>query len=182
MYNLDAALTAWINGLAGNELLDHIIVAVSALGVPLLIVAVAAQWWAGSERANTRHVLVAAGLTFLIGLGINQIILLLEHRIRPYDAGITRLLIERSSDPSFPSDHATATFAIAAAFLIHNLPRRGVFFLLAAILVSLSRVYIGTHYVSDILGGALTGILAAVLVKILYRPETRVDRFITGIL
>jgi len=36
-------------------------------------------------------------------------------RVRPYDAGVTRLLIERSQDPSFPSDHATIVFAVAFA-------------------------------------------------------------------
>jgi len=91
MYKLDAATTEWINWLAGNRLL-----------------AVATQWWSSSERIKTRHVLIATGLTFLVGLGINQIILLFDQRVRPYDAGITRLLVERSSDPSFPSDHATA--------------------------------------------------------------------------
>ncbi len=182
MYELDATITGWINGLSGSSALDQIMIIVSAYGVPLLVVAVAAQWWIGSERLKTRHALVAAGLTFLIGLGINQIILLFDDRIRPYDAGITRLLIERSGDPSFPSDHATATFAIAAAFLLHNLPKRALLFFLAAILVSFSRLYIGIHYFSDVLGGALTGILAALIVKTFYKPETRVDRFITGIL
>ncbi|MGG6896689.1 MULTISPECIES: phosphatase PAP2 family protein [Rhizobium] len=182
MYKLDAAITGWINSLSGNSLLDHALITISNLGVPLLILAVAAQWWTGPERTKTRHILIAAGLTFLIGLGINQVILLFDQRIRPYDAGVTRLLIERSSDPSFPSDHATATFAIAAAFLIHNLPKRGLFFLVAAILVSLSRVYLGTHYISDVMGGALTAIFAAALVKALYKPATGVDRFLTSIL
>ncbi len=182
MYKFDAAITEWINSLSGNSLLDHVLITISNIGVPLLILAVAAQWWSGSERTKTRHILIAAGLTFLIGLGINQIILLFEHRIRPYDTGVTILLIDRSGDPSFPSDHATASFAIAAAFLIHGLPKRGLFFLLAAILVSFSRVYIGTHYISDVMGGALTAIFAAVLVRIVYKPATGVDRFLTSIL
>ena len=83
MYELDAAITGWVNSLSGNSFLDHVVITVSNIGVPLLILAVAAQWWSGSERTKTRHILIAAGLTFLLGLGINQIILLFEHRIRP---------------------------------------------------------------------------------------------------
>ncbi|WP_421577213.1 phosphatase PAP2 family protein [Shinella sp. M31] len=182
MYELDAALTGWINALAGNGFADRVMILASACGVPLLVIAVAAQWWIGTERVKTRHALVATGLAFLLGLAINQIILLVVDRIRPYDAGITRLLIERSGDPSFPSDHATAAFAIAAGFLLHGMAKRGLVFLAAALLISLSRVYIGTHYVGDVMGGALTGVAAALLVKGLYKPGTTVDRFITGIL
>ena len=36
------------------------------------------------------------------------------HRIRPYDAGLTHLIVAPSFDWSFPSDHATAAFAIVA--------------------------------------------------------------------
>ncbi|RDJ03026.1 phosphatase PAP2 family protein [Rhizobium grahamii] len=182
MYELDAAVTGWINHLAGNDALDQILIMISAFGVPLLVIAVIGQWWSGSDRTRTRHALLAAGLAFLIGLGLNQIILLFDGRIRPYDAGVTRLLIERSADPSFPSDHATAVFAIAAALLLHGLSRRGTFFLLAATIIAFSRVYIGTHYVSDVAGGALTGVFAALVVKAIYRPATRLDRFVTGIL
>ncbi|MFS8049951.1 phosphatase PAP2 family protein [Rhizobium sp. BR 314] len=91
-------------------------------------------------------------------------------------------MIERSTDPCFPSNHVTASFAIAAAFLLHNRPRQGSLFLLVALLVSFSRVYLGTHYVSDTVGGALTATLAAALVGSLYRPETRFGRFLTNIL
>lgn len=182
MYELDAALTGWINASAGNAFADRILILVSAYGVPVLVAAVAVQWRIGAERAKTRHALVATGLAFLLGLGINQIVLLIVDRIRPYDAGITHLLIERSGDPSFPSDHATATFAIAASLLLHGMCKRGLVFLAAALLISTSRVYIGTHYMSDVMGGALTGVLAALLVKGLYRPQTVVDRFITGVL
>jgi undecaprenyl-diphosphatase len=182
MYDLDAALTARINGLAGNPLGDRLIILISAYGVPLLIALVAVQWWVRYRRTETRHALVAAGLTFVVGLGLNQIILLFVSRVRPYDAGVTKLLIDRSNDPSFPSDHATAVFAIVMAFALQRMPGRSLFFLLLAILVSFSRVYIGTHYLGDVMGGVLTAVFGAILVKTLYRPETRLDRFVTGIL
>jgi undecaprenyl-diphosphatase len=157
-------------------------ISISAIGVPFLVLAIAGQWWRQGDRDHTRHVLIATGFSFLLGLAINQIILLLVHRVRPYDAGVSHLLIAPSADPSFPSDHATATLAIASAFLIHRMRRLGIWFFAAAFLVSASRVYIGTHYVSDVLGGAATGFMAAIVIRFLFREGTRLDRLITGIL
>ena len=183
MSEIDTGLTIWINAWAGRSpILDVVMIWLSALGVPVLVCAVALQWWIPRSDRPTRHVLVAAGLSFLLGLGFNQSILLFVQRIRPYDAHVTRLLIERSADFSFPSDHATASVAIAAAFLLHGRFGRGLAFLAAAVLVAISRVYLGTHYVSDVLGGAATGLVAAALVRAAFRENTRIDRLITGIL
>lgn len=183
LYDLDASMIHAINGLTGaGGIADFPMIWVSAIGVPLLVLAVAGQWWRGPDRPHNRHILVAAGLTFLLGLALNQLILLFVHCMRPYDAGISHLLVAPSADPSFPSDHATASFAIAAAFLVHGMRRIGLWFLAAAVLVAFSRVYIGTHYVSDVLGGAATGLAAALLVRALYREGTRIDRLVTGIL
>ena len=183
MYELDVAMTHAINGLAGRSTMaDFLRIWMSSIGVPLMVLAVAVQWWRRSDRPRTRHVLVAAGLSFLLGFAFNQLVLLLVHRTRPYDGGVTQLLIARSADYSFPSDHATATFSIAVAFLLHGMRRAGLGFLAAAVLVGFSRVYIGTHYATDVLGGALTGIVAAVVVGAIYREGSRADHFITGIL
>lgn len=54
---------------------------ISAIGVPLLVLAV-------------------TGLSFLLGLALNQLILLFVHRMRPYGGGVTHLLISPSPDPS----------------------------------------------------------------------------------
>lgn len=183
MSSIDQAVTRWINGPAGsNAVLDSIMAGTSRYGVPLLVLLVILHWWSGQDRIRLRHTCVAAGFSFLVGLGVNQIIIWFVHRVRPYDAGLSHLIVERSADWSFPSDHATATFAIAAAFLAHGRKWRGLAFLIAAVLVSVSRVYVGTHYASDVLGGTATGILAAVVVRAFYREGTAVDRFITGLL
>jgi undecaprenyl-diphosphatase len=180
---MDQAITRWINALAGsNVLLDSFMITATQFVVPLLVLLVALQWWSRRERVHVRHTCVAAGLSLIIGLGLNQIILLYVHRIRPYDAGVSHLIISRSGDWSFPSDHATAAFAIAASFLLHGMRKRALGFLAAALLVCASRIYVGTHYVTDVLGGVVTGIIAAAAVRSLYWEGTRADRFITKIL
>lgn len=180
---MDQAITQWINAAAGlNGFLDWAMVATTKAGIPVLIAAVVAQWWSKIERRHVRHACLAAGLSFLIGLGLNQIILLFVHRVRPYDAGASHLIIARSADWSFPSDHATAAIAIVAAFALHRLPRRAVLFGLLALPICWSRIFVGTHYATDILGGGFTGVVAAVLAWAFYREGTRLDRFVTGIL
>ena len=183
LHSWDAALTGAVNYLAGRTVgLDLLMIWVSRLGVPLLVLVVAAQWWRKRDRRHWRHILIAAGFSFAAGLALNQIVLLFLHRARPYDAGVTKLLIARSADFSFPSDHATATAAIAAAFLTHGARKAGLWFLAAALLMAFSRVYVGTHYVGDVLGGAATGVFAAALVRELYREGARLDRLLTDFL
>lgn len=183
MYKIDAMATQWINGFSGHSaLLDELMILVSVAGVPLMVLAVVLQWWTRVDRQHTRHVLLAAGLSFLVGLGANQIILLFIQRMRPYEAGLTHLMIAPTTDFSFPSDHSTAAFAIATTFLVHGMRSRGLSFLAAACCISISRVYLGTHYVSDVAGGALIALIAAALVALVYRPDTRLDRAVTSIL
>ena len=179
---MDSIITHWINAAAGySAVLDTTMIFVTQFGVPVIVLAVAAQWWAGEQRDLVRHTAVSAGLSFLLGLAINQLILLFVHRVRPYDAGVTQLLIGRSADWSFPSDHATAAIAVAAAFALHGLRRRALVLLVLAVIVCWSRIYVGTHYLGDILGGALTGAAAAIAVNLAYRRGTAFDRLITGI-
>jgi undecaprenyl-diphosphatase len=183
MESFDIALTQWLNGAAGHfPALDMAMSAITAYGVPLLIFSVAAQWFLSRDKSNRRYALVCSGLAFLIGEALNQLILLFVHRPRPYEAGISRLIIEKSADWSFPSDHATAVAAIAVVFVILKWRKQALLFSIAALLVCMSRVFVGTHYASDILGGVLTGSLAAWAVTSFHHPDGRINIWLTKLL
>lgn len=179
---MDASITAWINGLSGLPLLDAVMRAAAQWGVPLMVALVALQWWSRRGRLKARHVALVAGLAFLLGLALNQAVLVLIHRVRPYDMGVTRLLIGRSADWSFPSDHATASVAVAAVYWIKRIKLWAAVFAGLAALICLARVYLGIHYFGDILGGALTGVLAAYLVARFWRSGNVVERMAVRIL
>ncbi len=63
---------------------------------------------------------------------------------------------------SFPSNHASNMFALAV-FLSYNYARSGLLCFSLAALVGYSRVYVGSHYPFDVLGGALWGIVMGLL-------------------
>jgi undecaprenyl-diphosphatase len=179
---LDITITHWLNSFAGqNAALDAAMIFITSFGVPIMIVLVALQWWSKRPREHMRHAAVAAGLSFLLGLAIAQIILLFIHRMRPYDAGVSHLLITPTVDWSFPSDHATASLAIVAAFVLYGFRRWTYIFLAMATLVCFSRIFVGMHYATDIVGGAVVALVAAIVVKTAYRQGTKIDRWITSI-
>jgi undecaprenyl-diphosphatase len=183
MDSFDTALTAAINAPAGTHpLMDTAMSAITTFGVPLLIIAVALQWFLKDNSENRRHALIAVGLSFAAGQLFNQFVLLFFHRMRPYDAGVSHLIIEKSADWSFPSDHTTAVVAIAAAFALLGYRTQALLFGLAAILVCYSRIYVGMHYASDILGGTVTALIAAGLVSKAYNREWPINRRLVKIL
>ncbi|TGQ03756.1 phosphatase PAP2 family protein, partial [Mesorhizobium sp. M2E.F.Ca.ET.219.01.1.1] len=75
------------------------------------------------------------------------------------------------------SDHATASMAIVAAFAMHALQRRTLVLFAAALLICWSRLHIGIHYAGDVVGGAVTGLAAALAVRLSYRENSRLDAF-----
>ncbi len=179
---LDDTITQQINSLAGNSnALDLAVILLAKWGVVVLVALIALRWWSKRDRDLARYGVIFCGLATALGLLINQIILIFVNRTRPYDLGITNLIIEKSHDPSFPSDHATVVFAVAVSLLLTR-DRHVPFYFVAALLVGLSRVYIGTHYVSDVIGGTGTAALAASLVHFLYKRESALNRWLVRML
>jgi undecaprenyl-diphosphatase len=111
----------------------------------------------------------------LISLGLKQGI----GRERPNVAyPEPRPLVHAPHDGSFPSGHATVSFACATALSFYA-PRAAPAFYVLAAAIAWSRVYVGVHYPLDVLGGAALGLGIAIALRWLTatlrrsRPVTR---------
>lgn len=151
-----------------DPLLFYVNVSEALFVATLAIVFLAAT---GAGHRTWRRASVAAVLSAGLALAVGKEISELVDRARPFvvDSGGVHLFSAHAADPGFPSDHATASFAIAVAiFLRHR--RWGLVALLAATVLSIGRVAIGVHYPSDVLAGAALGALAALT---LWAPPLR---------
>lgn len=180
-YTIDHALNHVIRE---HPLLVSIIVGFANWGVVAFGVAACALWLLDAPRhPGIWRRATAAGLAAAaVGLLANQVIAQIWHRPRPYQdhpLGVLPLLAP-SHDPSFPSDHATAAFAIAFGILFVA-RRTGWLFLVWAALIGISRVLAGMHYPTDVIAGAVVGLgsgyfTARIAMPVLWRLILLVSR------
>lgn len=78
------------------------------------------------------------------------------------------LLINHSQEASFPSGHASFFFAVSTVVYLYN-KKAGLLFFIASFLISISRIFIGIHWPSDILTGAIVGVLSAFFITLSFR-------------
>ena len=125
---------------------------------------------AGSRRRDAQRAVVAAGLSAGLALAIAAVMARVVDRPRPFVAHHSvHLFVAHAADPGFPSDHATAAFAIGVALLL-RFRAWGVVTLVAATVLAAGRVALGIHYPSDVLAGAALGAAAAIG---LHHPRVR---------
>lgn len=78
--------------------------------------------------------------------------------------GVTRI-----GFASFPSGHSTSVFAMATLLAIFDSNKKGnILYLLVAVAVGYSRIYLGQHFLGDVLVGSAIGMITAVLIHLLF--------------
>ena len=159
---IDEAGLRWINS-HQSEALDHVMMEITSLGnfavVLMMLLVVSAFLWLSKHKLSV--VLLALGVGG--GYAANNVLKMFFDRDRPS-------VFEHGADvltSSFPSGHAmVSTIAyLSVAYLVGRLePKpamRRVTWILAIviiILVATSRMYLGVHYPSDVIGGIIAGV------------------------
>jgi undecaprenyl-diphosphatase len=138
---------------------------VEKASIPFMVVATSALWLL-DRPGGTRKWKLAAGTALTsagLALLINVVLHTLWDRPRPYETHTISHPWSTSTDASFPSDHASASLAIAFTLLAFDLPV-GIAFLLAAVLIAVGRVFIGAHYPGDVAASVVVAAVSAAVV------------------
>ena len=149
----------WIQEHLRSDVLDPIMVFITGLGdIGMIWILIGAVFVAQKEYRKTGLLIWIALLSeYLLVDGVIKNIVMRE---RPFRAEpLLQALIEHPESWSFPSGHTGSSFA-AATVAVLRLPKKFALpCLLLAALIAFSRLYIGVHYPTDVLAGAVVGIL-----------------------
>ncbi|OLE64898.1 MAG: hypothetical protein AUG03_07360 [Acidobacteria bacterium 13_1_20CM_2_68_14] len=163
---VDGPMTAWAAS-CRNPVLDAVVRLINPIGSGVTLLIACMILFAGCRMLGWSWLRDAARIGALAFAGAGLVEFALKHlvgRPRPDVAGPSLAAMwptfMRDID-SFPSGHAASVFAVATVFASFCPRLAGPLYTLAAA-VSLGRVYLGRHYVSDIVAGAIIGTLVAV--------------------
>ena len=169
--SLDFYLFNQINQFAGRwAWLDYFgMFCAEYLGYVLLFVLILSL--AISFKKYWRMVIEATIAAFLTRFVLTATIWWLWFRPRPFLAlNFVPLINQKASDSSFPSGHASFYFALSTIVYYYN-KKIGVLFYIASLLIVLARVFVGVHWPSDILAGAVLGILMGWVLNRIFRKH-----------
>jgi undecaprenyl-diphosphatase len=166
--------TSWLHG---------VMVFIAKDGIVFFALALLAGWWVARRAQSPRGVALSVwgALAALIALVLAQPISHSAGERRPFQVASLHALtlVHHSSDPGFPSDHATAAGAVAAALFFVSW-RLGLVTALAAVVLAFSRVYVGVHFPQDVAAGLVLGAAVAVAGALALGPLlTRIAQMLT---
>ncbi len=161
---IDENILIWIENNIRIDVLNPIIKAFTSLGNMGLIWIIVAIILLCNKSTRKIGVYTTLAIFFSI-IATNLTLKLIIQRPRPYVTMNNFIPLLYSSDPnSFPSGHTSTAFAAGIVWLkLISVKSLKAVAVVQALLMGLSRMYVGVHYPSDVLMGALVGTLCAVI-------------------
>jgi len=130
---------------------------------PYLLIIALAIFLLKDYRKYSKIVIEALVAAFFARFALVSFIRWVLPRARPFLNNNVNLLFEHQGS-SFPSGHAAFFFALSTIIYFYN-KKIGALFFLTSILIVLARIFSGIHWPSDILAGAIVGIISGLVIK-----------------
>ncbi len=165
----DYTLTHFIRGLNDNPLANALFTWFTFTADTLFMALTIVALYLGGYRKEALIIAVVLLATNVVTYGMKYLIA----RPRPSDLGIIP-----ESEPSFPSGHTSNAFAFATTLSYYH-TKVAPFLFAWALLVAFSRVFLGFHYFTDLLGGAAVGIVVSLAItRVAQRYDMQVSAFV----
>ncbi|NBI30080.1 undecaprenyl-diphosphatase [Chengkuizengella marina] len=116
------------------------------------------------QHHSDKKMVKKAVKSLTVALMMNFLIKLFYYKPRPFMKRRVRILIPSKMDSSFPSKHTLLVFAISTTvFLCKRV--LGLIMLGLSVLTGISRIWVGHHYPSDIIGSAVIGSIIGIVIE-----------------
>ena len=156
LQNLDILILFFINKTLANSFLD-IVMRITHV-VPYIFWGLLTIFF--FFRKNDRKLALLMIIAIVVDFALVTIVKDFVARERPYQVLDVRQLVSEDDNKSFPSNHVQISFLLSTiVFVFYR--RLGIILFLISLFIGFSRIYLGVHYPSDVLGGAIIGILLA---------------------
>jgi undecaprenyl-diphosphatase len=169
LYSIDVTLFRFINSTLANPVTDKIMPFITDVKNWYLLYIF--LWFLILFKGGKYRVGLAIGMILLVAISDQLSSTLLKHLFeRPRPCKVlenVHLLVGCTDSYSFPSSHAVNNFAAAMFFTYFYKHLKWILFSVASIM-ALSRIFVGVHYPSDVIGGALIGIAIGYILAITY--------------
>jgi undecaprenyl-diphosphatase len=118
------------------------------------------------KNRRNKRIALETGSSIFISFVIQFFIKIFYYKPRPFKKRRVGILIPSKMDSSFPSKHTVLAFAASTSLLMFH-RRLGIMMTWLSALTGFSRIWVGHHYPSDIVGSALIGSLASVVTRLI---------------
>lgn len=168
----------WINNLAGTSaLLDKVMITITNSAAYVAILFMFILWFHNGKKENAirkQYTVLYTTLSAIIALLINVLIHVVYYHPRPFVSYDVNQLIPHAENSSFVSDHSVLVLSIAFIFILRGEKLRYIA-LLWAVLVCISRLYVGVHFPLDVIGAVVITIITSsvLLRKNVYLNQSR---------
>jgi len=157
-----------------NDVLDKVFLVVTYLSSEIIIFAIvtALFLWKDKKRRWVLPLWLTLGISAVVGFLLKITI----QRPRPFQLGIVSLLpqLQKASydiwNFSFPSNHSMLAFCVVP-ILSEQYPKLKKVWIAAAVLIAISRIYLGLHFFSDVIVGGAIGYLIGIMIVRLEKEE-----------